>query len=95
MSLDAKTVARIARLARIGLTAEEAAATQAQLEGILEWGAHLNEVDITDVPPMVGTSQVVARLRQDKVTDGECREAVLSNAPDRVGPFYTVPKVVE
>lgn len=95
MSLDAKTVARIARLARVGLSPDELAAVQTQMEGILGWVDQLNEVDIDGVPPMVGTGLARARLRKDAVTDGDCREAVLSNAPDRVGPFYTVPKVVE
>jgi aspartyl-tRNA(Asn)/glutamyl-tRNA(Gln) amidotransferase subunit C len=34
-------------------------------------------------------------MRQDLVTDGGIAEQVLANAPDRVGPFFTVPKVVE
>ncbi|QDH15820.1 Asp-tRNA(Asn)/Glu-tRNA(Gln) amidotransferase subunit GatC [Oecophyllibacter saccharovorans] len=95
MSLDAKTVARIARLARIGLEDDEVATIQGQMEGILGWVDQLNEVNVEDVPPMVGTGLAQPHLRQDMVTDGDCREAVLSNAPDRVGPFFTVPKVVE
>ncbi|MCT6855996.1 MULTISPECIES: Asp-tRNA(Asn)/Glu-tRNA(Gln) amidotransferase subunit GatC [Bombella] len=95
MSLDVKTVAKMARLARIGLSEEELQAHQKEMQGIIGWVDHLNEVDITDVPPMVGTGLAQPRLRDDKVTDGNCPEAVLSNAPEREGPFYTVPKVVE
>ncbi|GBQ08973.1 Asp-tRNA(Asn)/Glu-tRNA(Gln) amidotransferase subunit GatC [Saccharibacter floricola] len=95
MSLDAKKVARIARLARIGLSDDEVQTYQKDMEGIIDWVEQLNEVDITDVPPMVGTGLATARLRDDVVTDGERRDDVLSNAPEREGPFFTVPKVVE
>ncbi len=95
MSLDAKTVAKIARLARIGLSEDEVQSHQKEMQGIIGWVDQLNEVDVTDVPPMIGTGLAEPRLREDNVTDGNCRDKVLSNAPDREGPFYTVPKVVE
>ncbi|MXV43516.1 Asp-tRNA(Asn)/Glu-tRNA(Gln) amidotransferase subunit GatC [Saccharibacter sp. 17.LH.SD] len=95
MSLDAKKVARIARLARIGLSDAEVETYRREMDGIIGWVDQLNEVDVTDVPPMIGSELASARLRKDEVTDGNRQEAVLSNAPEREGPFYTVPKVVE
>ncbi|WP_317214108.1 Asp-tRNA(Asn)/Glu-tRNA(Gln) amidotransferase subunit GatC [Gluconobacter sp. GP1] len=95
MSLDAKTVTRIARLARIGLEPEEVDSLGKDMGSIIDWVEQLNEVDVTDVPPMIGTGLATPRLREDRVTDGNRRDDVLSNAPDREGPFYTVPKVVE
>ncbi len=95
MSLDAKTVAKMARLARVGLSDEQVHTYQKEMQGIIGWVDQLNEVDVTDVPPMIGTGLAQPRLRDDQVTDGNCRDKVLSNAPDREGPFYTVPKVVE
>mgnify|MGYP004724705333 FL=1 len=91
MSLDAKTVTRIARLARIGLAPEEVNALRQDMGSIIDWVEQLNEVDVTDVPPMIGTGLAKPRLREDCVTDGNRRDAVLSNAPAREGPFYTVP----
>ena len=44
---------------------------------------------------MLNAAQMALRLREDAVTDGGQAEAVLANAPDRVGEFYAVPKVVE
>ncbi len=96
MSLDPATTRRIARLARIGLDDQETEAVRTQLGGILGWIEILNEVDVEGVPPMVGTTMHAALpQREDIVTDGDCQEKVLSNAPDRAGPFFTVPKVVE
>lgn len=95
MSLDAATVRRIARLARIGIKDDEILRLQDELNSILGWIEALSEVDVEGVAPMVGVEQVALRLREDIVTDGASLELVLSNAPDRAGAFYTVPKVVE
>lgn len=95
MSFDEKTVLRMAKLARLGVSAEEAQKLQTEMKGILGWVEQLNEVNIESVPPMIGTALAAARFRDDKVTDGDKVEKVLSNAPDRDGSFYTVPKVVE
>ncbi len=95
MSLDAATVRRIARLARIGVEDHEIGQLQGELNSILGWIEQLSEVDVEGVAPMVGVEQAALRLRDDVVTDGAALEAVLSNAPDRAGAFYAVPKVVE
>ncbi|ATJ89707.1 Asp-tRNA(Asn)/Glu-tRNA(Gln) amidotransferase subunit GatC [Acetobacter tropicalis] len=95
MSLDLATTRRIAKLARIGLEDAELESVRQKLDGILGWVDQLSEVDVEGVPPMVGTEMEALRQREDVVTDGNCREAVLSCAPETSGPFYTVPKVVE
>ncbi len=95
MSLDSDTVRRIAKLARIHVEPEEIDRLQGELNGILGWIEELSEVDVTGVQPLTGGAQIALRLREDVVTDGLQAEAVLSNAPDRVGAFFTVPKVVE
>jgi len=95
MPLDAQTVRRIARLARVGVKDEELVPLGRELDGIIGWIEQLGEVNVDDVPPMVGTGLATPRLRADAVTDGDRREDVLSDAPDRAGPYYTVPKVVE
>ena len=95
MSLDPATVRRIAKLARIGVAEGDVARLQGELNGILGWIEQLSEVDVDGVAPLTGGAQIALRLRADAVTDGQMADAVLSNAPDRVGNFYTVPKVVE
>jgi aspartyl-tRNA(Asn)/glutamyl-tRNA(Gln) amidotransferase subunit C len=95
MSLDPATVRRIARLARIQVPADAIAPLQHQLNGILGWIEQLNEVDIDNVPPLTGASHMALRLREDAVTDGAQPDAILANAPERQGAFFTVPKVVE
>ncbi len=95
MSLDPATVRRIARLARIHVSDDQVAALQGELNGIIGWIAQLNEIDVENVEPLTGAAHMALRLREDAVTDGGQREAVLANAPDRAGAFYAVPKVVE
>jgi len=95
MSLDPATVRRIAKLARLHLDEADVPRLQSELNGILGWIEQLNEVDVEGVAPMTGGGSAALRMREDVVTDGGVREAVLSNAPDRVGAFYGVPKVVE
>jgi aspartyl-tRNA(Asn)/glutamyl-tRNA(Gln) amidotransferase subunit C len=95
MSLDPATIRRIAKLARIQVTEEQVAPLQAELNGILGWIEQLNEVDVDGVAPLTGGADMALRLRDDRVTDGGIAEQVLANAPDRVGAFFTVPKVVE
>lgn len=95
MSLDATTVRRIAKLARIRVEDEEVTRLAGELNGILGWIEQLNEVDVEGVEPLTGGAQIALRLRQDAVTDGAYPEKVLANAPDRAGSFFSVPKVVE
>lgn len=98
MSLDAATVRRIASLARIRLEEQEVGRMQAELTGILGWIEQLREVDTEGVEPMAGGApqgQPAMRMREDVVTEGDQAEAILANAPDRIGAYFAVPKVVE
>lgn len=95
MSLDDSTVRRIAKLARIRVEDQEVARLQGELNGILGWIEQLNAVDVAGIEPLTGGAQIALRLREDVVTDGKMPDRILANAPDRAGPFFTVPKVVE
>jgi len=95
MSLDADTVRRVASLARIRMEPAELSRMEAELNGILGWVEQLQAVPTEGVEPMAGGGAVSLRLREDAVADGGRPEAVLANAPDREGPYFGVPKVVE
>jgi len=95
MSLDPATVRRIARLARIRVEEADVPRLQGEMNAILGWIEQLGEVDVAGIAPLTGGAQIALRMRADAVTDGDRLEAVLANAPDRVGAFFTVPKVVE
>lgn len=95
MSLDPATVRRIASLARIRLEPAQVAPLQTELNGILGWIEQLNQVDVDGIEPLTGAAQMALRMREDVVTDGDLRRALLANAPDREGDYFAVPKVVE
>ncbi len=95
MSVDSKTVRRIAALARIRVEEEELEPLARELSSILNWIEQLNEVDTSDTPPMTSVEDMPMKKREDKVTDGFCVEDILANAPEREGNFFVVPKVVE
>jgi aspartyl-tRNA(Asn)/glutamyl-tRNA(Gln) amidotransferase subunit C len=95
MSLDTETVTRIAYLARMKVADDQLPALARELSAILGFVEQLAEVDTADVAPMTSVADVTPSLRADRVTDGGNVDAVLVNAPRRVGDFYAVPKVVE
>ena len=95
MALDKATVARIATLARIKLPEAELAHLAGELSQIMSWIEQLNEVDTTGVEPMSGGAAMTLPMRDDAVTDGDCRDEILANAPETAHGFFTVPKVVE
>ncbi len=95
MSLDSATVRRIAKLARIRVNDEEVATLQNELNAILGYVEQLSEVNVDGVEPLSGGAQMALRQREDKLTDGDKAEKILANAPDRIGNFFAVPKVVE
>ena len=100
MSVDTATVKRIASLARIAITDEDAARMAPELGNILGWIEMLEEVDTTGVEPMTAVIPNTLRLRDDVVnadplTGGGIREQVLANAPVAEHGFFAVPKVIE
>lgn len=95
MSVDTATVKKIASLARIAVTEAEAEAMVPELNNILGWIEQLAEVDTSAVQPMTAVIPNHLRLREDVVTDGNCRDDVLANAPQAEHGFFAVPKVIE
>jgi len=95
MSVTPEQVRHIARLARIAMSDEEIAALAPELNNILGWVEQLGEVNTDGVEPLTAVIDQKLRLREDVVTDGDCRDAVLANAPAAEHGFFAVPKVIE
>jgi len=95
MALDPATVRRIATLARIRMDEAEVTTLVGELNSILGWIEQLNEVDIEGVDPLTGAAHMALKMRDDAVSDGGYPDSILLNAPDRIGDFFAVPKVVE
>ena len=95
MSVDADTVRRIGRLARIRVTEDEVAAYEGELNAILGFVEQLGEVDVDGVEPMTSVAPMQLRRREDAVTDGGYADRIVANAPISEDNFFMVPKVVE
>ena len=95
MSVNIDQVRHIAKLARIAMSEDELQRLLPELNNILGWIEKLSEVDTDGVDPLTAVIDQKLRLRDDVVDDGDCRDAVLANAPDAQHGFFAVPKVIE
>ncbi len=95
MSVDLATVKRVARLARIAVSEEEANRMTGELNGILGFVEQLSEVDVEGVEPMTSVTPMEMRKREDVVNDGDKANDIVANAPATDRNFFQVPKVVE
>ena len=95
MSVDISTVKRVAHLARIAVSDDDAERMTGELNAILGFVEQLNEVNVDGIEPMTSVSPMDMRMREDKVTDGGIAAAVVANAPVTEENFFVVPKVVE
>lgn len=95
MPLTSSDVIRIARLARIQISPEEAAQTLAQLTGVLCLIEQLQAVDTTGVEPMSHARDATLRLRDDVVTEADRHTVFQAIAPQVEAGLYLVPQVLE
>jgi aspartyl-tRNA(Asn)/glutamyl-tRNA(Gln) amidotransferase subunit C len=95
MSVDATTVRRIARLARIAVSDNEVPHLQGELNAMLAFVEQLSEVDVEGVEPMTSVTPMEMKKRADVINDGDIAEDIVRNAPATENHFFLVPKVVE
>lgn len=95
MSIDQKTAAKVAKLARIKVEEKDLPALAQEFSAILGFIEQLNEVDVDGVEPMTSVTPMRLKRREDLVTDGGYQDKILANAPDAREGFFAVPKVME
>ena len=95
MSLTLEQVRRVAHLARIEISDAEAESTLGHLNGIFSLIEEMQAVDTQGVEPMAHAQDLAQRLRDDRVTEENRREAFQAIAPETEAGLYLVPKVIE
>ena len=95
MAIDAATVRKVARLARIAEPEEKLETLAKELTGIMTWIEQLGEVDTDGVEPMSHVFPLVNVFREDEVKPSMARELILQNAPKQKDGCFLVPKTVE
>jgi aspartyl-tRNA(Asn)/glutamyl-tRNA(Gln) amidotransferase subunit C len=92
--ISAADVAKVARLARLDVTAEELERMTVQLDGMLEHFADIDALDLAAVEPMTQPYPLVNVLRPDVVQPGLDRDEVLAAAPSTVDGRFRVPPII-
>lgn len=95
MSLTPDEVAKIAHLARLAVTPDDAAALGRDLSNILDLVAQMDAVDTSGVEPMAHPLEMTQRLREDRVSEDNQRDRYQANAPAVERGLFLVPKVIE
>jgi len=93
-SLTRADVEHVAYLARLGLTDEELARLEGQLNHILDQYTKLAELDTDAIPPTAQTIELENILREDVAQPSMTPAEVLGNAPERDGDFFVVPAIL-
>ena len=95
MKLDINTINKIAKLARIRLSENEAIELLKDMSSILDWVDQLNEVNTDKVEPLTNISSAALTQRKDEAKDINSADEILKNSPDKLEGYFAVPKVVE
>jgi len=95
MSITEKDIKKIAKLAKIAITEEEQKQFTKQVGEIIKWVEQLNEIDTNNVKELTNVNEIYLRINEDKISDGDILEQVLSNSKKNIFGYFTVPKVIE
>ncbi|MGE5189054.1 MAG: Asp-tRNA(Asn)/Glu-tRNA(Gln) amidotransferase subunit GatC [Gemmatimonadota bacterium] len=95
MPITRDEVSHVARLARLAVSPEEVERLREQLGNILGYIRQLDRLDTRDVIPTSHAVEMGTPFRDDAARPFGDKEAILSNAPDREGDFFRVPRIIE
>jgi aspartyl-tRNA(Asn)/glutamyl-tRNA(Gln) amidotransferase subunit C len=88
-------ILKLETLARLQLSGDERLRLQGDLEQVLAMIEKLEEVDTEGVLPLLHVVDQKQVLRADEVREQLTEEQALSNAPEKHGPYFSVPKVID
>jgi aspartyl-tRNA(Asn)/glutamyl-tRNA(Gln) amidotransferase subunit C len=95
MILNNEMVRKLAELARLEFTPEEEDVIKNDLQQMIGFVEKLNEIDTAGVTPLTHISNTINSLREDEVKGSVTTSSALSNGPDAIDPFFSVPKVIK
>ena len=91
-------VRQVAKLAHLEITDEEVALYSPQMDEIVKYIEQLNELDTSDVEPMLGgltlEGENTVTIREDQTSGSLGQKAALEQAPSAVAGHFQVPKVL-
>ena len=95
MSIDKNQVKKVAKLSRISLDDSKLESFSKDLDAILHFVEQLNKLDTKKIEPLTSIVDKTLEHRNDKINDGNIKDQILKNSPDKNEEFFIVPKVVE
>ena len=95
MSIEKNQVKKVAKLSRISLDESKVESLSKDLNSIINFVEQLNKLDTKDTKPLSSVIDKTLEPRNDKVNDGQMKEDILKNSPDKNEDFFIVPKVIE
>lgn len=95
MSLTTEQVRWVAHLARLKLAEDELPALTRDLGAILEYVAHLQQVDTTGIEPLAHAVELANVFRADHPDFSLPVDQALANAPQRRDDYFAVPAVLD
>lgn len=90
-----ETMEYVGILAKLELSAGEKEAARTDMGRMLDYIDKLNELNTSGVEPMSHIFPVNNVFREDVVTNGDDRDNILKNAPEKKDGSFKVPKTVE
>lgn len=93
--IDKDTVDKLATLSRLEFNGREKEEIINDLNKMLAFVSKLNELDTTNVEPLIYMNDEKNVLREDEVKQTISQKEALSNAPKKDSDYFKVPKVVE
>lgn len=95
MQLNNETITKIAHLARLEVSEAEKEILLEDMNKILSFMEKLNEIDTTDIEPLIYLTDEVNVFREDVVNHENTIEEALQNAPSQDGQYFKVAKVID
>ena len=95
MNIDNETIAKMAHLARLDVNPNEQASLLRDMNNILHFMEKLNELDTSEVEPLIYLTDEVNIFREDEVDYEVTHAEALKNAPKQDGTYFQVAKVID
>ena len=95
MSIDKDKIKHTAKLARISLEEKKIESLSKDLSNIFNFIEKLSKINTDKVKPLTSILEHSLRTREDIVTDGDIRDIILENSPNKNEEFFIVPKVID
>ena len=93
--INDETIEYVGILAKLSLSPQEKEEAKKDMSRMLDYIDRLNELDTSEVEPMSHIFPVNNVFREDVVENGDDRENMLANAPQKKDGAYMVPKTIE